>query len=86
MPDELSDGWNLKPEGGKEARAAAISPEVEAGNVLVPLHAPWVADYLEEHAAFPNGAHDDQVDQTSQALLRIMRRRGGLAALEAMAT
>lgn len=61
----------VNPEGGKEARAAAISPEVEAGNVFVPLQAQWVADYLEEHAAFPNGAHDDQVDQTSQALLRL---------------
>lgn len=76
----------VDPEGGKEARAAAISPEVEAGNVFVPLHAPWVADYLEELAAFPNGAHDDQVDQTSQALLRYMRRRGGIAALEALGT
>jgi predicted phage terminase large subunit-like protein len=75
----------VNPEGGKESRAAAVSPEVEAGNVYVPLSAQWVSDYVEEHAAFPNGAHDDQVDQTSQALLRFSRRRGGAAATEALA-
>lgn len=75
----------VNPEGGKESRAAAVSPEVEAGNVYLPLSAPWVADYIEEHAAFPNGAHDDQVDQTTQALLRFTRRRGGAAATEALA-
>jgi phage terminase large subunit-like protein len=29
-----------------------------------------VNDFIEECAAFPNGAHDDQVDAMSQALLR----------------
>jgi predicted phage terminase large subunit-like protein len=76
----------VNPEGGKESRAAAVSPEVEAGNVFIPLGAPWVSDYVEEHAAFPNAAHDDQVDQTSQALLRFMRRRGGLSSLESLAS
>lgn len=74
----------VNPEGGKESRAAAVSPEVEGGNVYIPLHAPWVSDFVEEHAAFPNAAHDDQVDQTSQALLRFMRRRGGMASLESL--
>ena len=27
-------------------------------------------DFIEECAAFPNGAHDDQVDASTQALLR----------------
>jgi phage terminase large subunit-like protein len=31
---------------------------------------PWVNDFIEECAAFPNGAHDDQVDAMTQALLR----------------
>jgi predicted phage terminase large subunit-like protein len=62
----------VNPEGGKVARAAAISPLVEAGNVYLPhpLYAPWVNDFIEECAAFPNGAHDDQVDAMTQALLR----------------
>jgi len=29
-----------------------------------------VNDFIEECAAFPNGAHDDQVDAMTQALLR----------------
>jgi predicted phage terminase large subunit-like protein len=62
----------VNPEGGKIARAAAASPLIEAGNVYLPhpLYAPWVNDFIEECAAFPNGAHDDQVDAMTQALLR----------------
>jgi len=57
--------------GGKVARAQAIAPLVEAGNVYLPHpdFAPWVNDFIEECAAFPNGAHDDQVDAMTQALL-----------------
>ncbi len=73
----------VEPDGSKEARAAAVSPVIEAGNVWLPdpmldydpeaEEAPfaWVDDFVEECAAFPNGAHDDQVDQMSQALYRI---------------
>jgi predicted phage terminase large subunit-like protein len=62
----------VNPEGGKIARAAAVSPLIEAGNVYLPhpLYAPWVTDFIEECAAFPNGAHDDQVHAMTQALLR----------------
>ena len=62
----------VNPEGGKVARAMAVSPLVEAGNVYLPHPsiAPWVNDFTEECAAFPNGAHDDQVDAMTQALLR----------------
>jgi len=62
----------VNPEGGKVARAAAVSPLIEAGNVYLPhpQFMPWVNDLIEECAAFPNGAHDDQVDAMTQALLR----------------
>jgi predicted phage terminase large subunit-like protein len=62
----------LNPEGGKVARAAAVSPLIEAGKVYLPHpdYAPWVGDFIEECAAFPNGAHDDRVDAMTQALLR----------------
>jgi predicted phage terminase large subunit-like protein len=62
----------VNPGGGKVARAAAVSPLIEAGNIFLlhPLYAPWVNDFIEECAAFPNGAHDDQVDAMTQALLR----------------
>lgn len=61
----------VKPEGSKESRAHAVSPQIEAGNVYLPdpSIAPWVHDYIEEWAAFPHGKNDDQVDATTQALL-----------------
>ena len=69
---ELPGILPVNPEGGKVARAAAVSPLIEAGNVYLPhpLFAPWVNDFIEECAAFPNGTHDDQVDAMTQALLR----------------
>ena len=58
------------PDGGKVARAQAVSPQVESGNVYLPhpAIAPWVEAFVEECATFPNGKCDDQVDQMSQAL------------------
>ena len=54
----------LKPEGGKISRAAAASPQLEAGNWYLPhpMIAPWVEKFIAECSAFPAGANDDQVD------------------------
>ncbi|WP_026931215.1 phage terminase large subunit [Glycomyces tenuis] len=64
----------VEPEGSKVARAAAVSPFIEAGNVHVPNVelAPWVGDLIEEAAGFPRAAHDDQVDAMTQALNRLL--------------
>lgn len=62
----------VNPEGGKQARAAAIQPLIEAGNIHLPTNTPWVNDLIEEAAAFPNAAHDDQVDALTQALTKLM--------------
>jgi predicted phage terminase large subunit-like protein len=72
LAHEIPGMLPVNPQGGKIARAAAVSPLVEAGNVFLPHpdYAPWVNDFIEECAAFPNGAHDDQVDAMTQALLR----------------
>ena len=61
-------------------RAAAVSPEVEAGNWRLPHPgiAPWVADFVEECASFPNGRHDDQVDAWSQGGNYLRGRHNGL--------
>lgn len=62
----------------KTARARSISGYVEAGNVhLPPKSEEWVAGLIDEHAAFPKGAHDDQVDTLSQALRKLLGRVGG---------
>lgn len=52
----------------KEARLLAQAARFESGQVHLPSEAPWLADYMHELLAFPNGRHDDQVDATSQAL------------------
>lgn len=69
----------VNPTESKEARVSAVSPYVESGNVWLPSldpadpsHRPWVAGFVEECAAFPNGTHDDQVDPMSQALNRLL--------------
>ena len=62
-------------ETNKTARAEGVTPEVEGGRVFVPAAAPWLGAWVEEHAAFPAGAHDDQVDTTSMALTRLRGRR-----------
>ena len=74
LKDEVVGILPVEPQGGKEARAHAVSPQVEGGQVFLPhpAIAPWVWDFIEEAAVFPNGAHDDQVDAMTQALLRLM--------------
>lgn len=64
----------------KTARARSISGYVEAKNVYLPAEAGWVADYIDEHAKFPKGAHDDQVDATSQALRKFIDQGTGAIA------
>jgi predicted phage terminase large subunit-like protein len=73
LKNELSGLIAVEPNGGKEARANAVTADIEAGNVHLPdpSIAPWIHDYIEEFANFPNGAHDDQVDATTQALIRL---------------
>lgn len=59
--------------GGSMARAQAVSPLYEAGNIWLPHPsvAPWIVDYVAEVLAFPNGANDDQVDSSSHALVQL---------------
>lgn len=73
----------VQPEGGKVVRAQAFSPLAEAGNVYLPdpSIAPWVHDFIEEFAVFPNGAHDDQVDAATQANIYLNGNGFNLGAL-----
>ncbi|MCI1696477.1 phage terminase large subunit [Aneurinibacillus aneurinilyticus] len=70
---EISGLIPVNPEGGKVVRAQAVSPAIEAGNVFLPDSsiAPWIHDFIEEYAAFPNGANDDQVDCGTQAINKL---------------
>jgi hypothetical protein len=78
----------VTPEGGKQARAHAVSPQVESGNVYLPhpALAHWVADFMEEAAAFPHGRNDDQVDAMTQALNRLRNTSASYVLPEARIT
>lgn len=67
----------VEPDGSKTARAYAVTALFEAKNVHLPAAAisPWVKDYVAELLQFPAGAHDDQVDATTQALRALTAQR-----------
>jgi predicted phage terminase large subunit-like protein len=68
--DREIDGIVLvEPQGGKEARAHAVTYICRAGQVVLPASAPWVPEYVDEVTAFPFGLDDDQVDSTTQAIV-----------------
>ena len=73
LTHEIAGMIAVNPEGGKEARCAAVSPQQEAHNVYLPHPdiAPWVWAFIERCAAFPKVTHDDEIDALSQALLRL---------------
>ncbi len=52
----------------KLSRGHDSAPFIESGNVLLPIDAPWLSDFLAEAAAFPGGAHDDQLDPMFDAI------------------
>ena len=51
--------------------AQAATPYVQSHVVLLPKGAAWVDDFVDEHARFPSGAHNDQVRTTSMAVPRL---------------
>jgi predicted phage terminase large subunit-like protein len=73
----------VNPDGGKIARASAIIPDVEAGNIYLPKNVGWIDDFIEECSAFPRGKHDDQVDAMTQAIRRMYG--GNLAVIDPFA-
>lgn len=70
LRDKVSGLIPVEPRGSKFARASAVSPQIEAGEVWLPHpdEEPWVELFLSEWCAVPTNAFWDQVDQCSQAL------------------
>jgi predicted phage terminase large subunit-like protein len=65
---------SIEPEhGSKERRADPFASQCEQGMVRL-VEGPWNRAFVEELCAFPNGAHDDQVDAGSAAFRALMRR------------
>jgi len=77
----------ITPEGGKLARANAVAPLFEAGNVFFPdpSIAPWIDDLEQEMVTFPMAAHDDRVDMVSQVLNYIQTKTANYKAAMAKA-
>jgi predicted phage terminase large subunit-like protein len=73
---EMTGVIPVQPIGSKMARVQAILGAIESGNVHLPKNKRFTGDFVEECSAFPNAAHDDQVDAMSQALNRLIYQRG----------
>ena len=69
---------NFTPSRGndKHVRVNSIAPLFESGKIWAPKHEHFAQEVIEECASFPYGDHDDYVDSTTQAIMRV--RQGGL--------
>ncbi|MGI4878381.1 MAG: phage terminase large subunit, partial [Janthinobacterium lividum] len=71
LRSEKSCGARLhlyKPTIDKEARVEAATGKLEAGLIVVPVAAAWLAELRSELLGFPNKKYDDQVDALTQFL------------------
>lgn len=76
----------IQPEGGKVARAFAMQPEHEAGNIWLPDASvdPDIETFLDEASRFPAGAHDDEVDAMTQYVNWARKRSASSGLMEWM--
>ena len=63
----------------KFVRLNSVTDLFKSGKVWAP-DTRWADEVIEEMAIFPNGAHDDYVDSSTQALIRF--RQGGFLRLD----
>lgn len=84
LNDKIGGLIPVNPVGGKEARMAAISPEIESGNVFIPTEeiCPWIGGFIDEVSSFPKATYDDQADSMSQALSKLMFNRASRQPIE----
>ena len=68
------------PSGSKVERAAPLASAAEAGNVRL-VEGSWIHEFIDEAAAFPLSAHDDQIDACSGAFGIINQRLGAVRSL-----
>ncbi len=70
VPDPIA----RRVETDKQSRALLASAAIEAGNVYLPGDAPWLPEFVNELAGFPNSRFDDQVDALSQLVNWALQR------------
>ena len=66
-------GYNVvfdRPTGPKEVRAQPLASQCGIGNLLL-VAADWNEAFVDELSVFPNGLHDDQVDASCGAFIRL---------------
>ncbi len=68
----------------KLTRVTNCAPFIEAGRVVIIYGEPgksqgWQTPFIDQCAAFPRGAHDDQLDDLTQRIARIQKPAGGMA-------
>lgn len=68
----------IKVDRDKVTRAHAVTPTHEAQLIYIPSGGDWVADFVDECAAFPNSAHDDQVDAFCHAMTQAIASYGSM--------
>lgn len=66
----------LDAETDKLSRALPASAWAFGGRVWLPAGAWWLPEWIDEHASFPNGRNDDQVDTFSYAVRVAVTRAG----------
>lgn len=62
--------YSIRVDRDKVSRALPVASRAEQGKVKL-IRGEWIADFLDEATAFPNGTHDDQVDAVSGAFQMI---------------
>lgn len=69
--------------GSKIARAYAVQPQQEAGQIVLwhPDVEPGTTEFLQEVCTFPGAPNDDEVDAMTQAILYLSLRQKGFAGL-----
>lgn len=70
------------PDKDKVTRVNAASPFMEAGRVVLIIDAPgapvgWHEGFINQAAGFPTAAHDDMLDDLTQAIARYNFKKGG---------
>lgn len=71
LKSKMSGMVMVEPQGSKVERAWAVEPLHIAGNLYVPSDKakhPWVDEFIEQMALFPNADHDDMVDAFTQGI------------------
>jgi len=79
---DMSGVIAINPEGGKIARAYAMQPEHEAGNIWLPDPSidSNIENFIQEASSFPAVPHDDETDAMTQAVnwFRTRERKMGI--------